>query len=105
MTTEKLQTPQVSSPQKPAPALRVRWDDASAKTSHPTMCNVSSTRDEITLSFGLNQAWKVGQGEILVQLTDRIILSPQSAKSLALLLIKALREYNARSRPVPAPGA
>lgn len=83
----------------------MHWDDTSAKTSCTTTCNVEGTRERVTISFGLNQPWKAGQQEIPAQLTDCIILSPQSTEQLALLLIKVLREYEARFRSVQAPGA
>jgi hypothetical protein len=60
------------------------------------VCNVSSTREEVVLVFGINQAWERGQSEVKVQLTDRIILSPFAAKRLAGLLTGVVREYESR---------
>ncbi len=76
--------------------LRVRWDDTNMKSSYANVCNVASTREEVVLLFGINQAWHSGQREIPVQLTDRIILSPHAAKRLSILLGNVLREYEAR---------
>jgi hypothetical protein len=91
-----------------APAT-VRWDDTNLKSSYANVCNVSSTREEVVLVFGINQAWERGQSEIQVQLTDRIILSPFAAKRLASLLTNVVREYENRfgelptdARPQPA---
>jgi hypothetical protein len=36
----------------------VHWDDSGMKNSYANACNVSSTREEIVLNFGLNQAWE-----------------------------------------------
>ena len=74
----------------------VRWDDSTLKSSYANVCNVSSTREEVVLSFGINHAWERGQSEIQVQLTDRIILSPFAAKRLASLLAGVVREYESR---------
>jgi hypothetical protein len=57
---------------------------------------VSSTREEVVLVFGINQAWERGHSEVQVQLSDRIILSPFAAKRLATLLNGVLREYESR---------
>lgn len=77
-------------------ATTIKWDDSDLKSSYANVCNVSSTREEVVLVFGINQAWERGQNEIRVQLTDRIILSPFAAKRLAGLLGNVIREYEAR---------
>lgn len=74
----------------------VRWDDSHLKSSYANVCNVSSTREEVVLMFGINQSWERGQNEVAIQLTDRIILSPFGAKRLAALLANVLREYETR---------
>src|SRR2546422_7878369 len=74
----------------------IRWDDSNLKSSYANVCNVSSTREEVVLVFGINQAWERGQNELHVQLTDRIILSPFAAKRLAGLLANVVREYESR---------
>jgi hypothetical protein len=74
----------------------VRWIDSDVKNSYANSCTVSSTREEIVLNFGLNQSWERGQQELLVQLTNRIILSPFAAKRLALLLDAVMKQYESR---------
>jgi hypothetical protein len=80
----------------PATTPKIRWDDSNMKSSYANVCNVSFTREEVVLMFGINQAWNREQQEVAVQLTDRIILSPFAAKRLAGLLAGAIREYEAR---------
>ena len=77
-------------------APQIRWDDSSMKSSYANVCNVSSTREEVVMVFGINQAWERGQSEVHVQLTDRIILSPFAAKRLANVLNSVVREYESR---------
>ena len=77
-------------------AQTVKWDDSNLKSSYANVCNVSSTREEVVLVFGINQAWERGKTEVQVQLTDRIILSPFAAKRLAMLLENVVREYESR---------
>ena len=75
---------------------KVKWDDANMKSSYANVCNVTSTREEVVLLFGMHQAWQSGQKEVTVHLTDRIILSPFAAKRLVGLLSNVLQEYENR---------
>ena len=49
----------------------VKWDDTSMQTSYANVCNVSSTREEVVLAFGVNNVWERAQANIQVQLTSR----------------------------------
>lgn len=82
-----------------AGAPRIKWDYAGMRSSYANVCNVSSTREEVVLLFGINQAAQAsekGQVEVTVQASDRIILSPYAAKRLAMLLDGLVREYESR---------
>ena len=107
MANERMDTAPTSRPAAQAPARSggaaapagvqtIRWDDSNLKSSYANVCNVSSTREEVVLVFGINQAWERGQAEMHVQLTDRIILSPFAAKRLTSLLNNVVREYESR---------
>lgn len=74
----------------------LRWDDSRMTSTYANVCNVSSTREEVTLLFGTNQSWHTGQPELTVQLTERIILNPFAAKRLSMLLNNIIREYESR---------
>jgi hypothetical protein len=75
---------------------RIKWDDSAMKSSYANVCNVTSTREEVVMLFGINQAWNRGQSEVTIQLTDRIIISPFAAKRLSLLLGSVVKEYESR---------
>jgi len=75
---------------------RVRWDSSNLQSSYANVCSVTSTREEVVLNFGINQAWERGQTEMEIQLTNRIILSPFAAKRMAEGLNKLLDEYESR---------
>ena len=75
---------------------RIKWDDSAMKSSYANVCNVTSTREEVVMLFGINQAWNRGQQEVTIQLTDRIIISPYAAKRLAALLDGVVQEYEKR---------
>ena len=74
----------------------IRWDDSRMQSAYANVCNVASTREEVVLLFGINQAWQAGQQEIPIQLSSRIIVSPFVAKRLCTLLENVLKEYESR---------
>ena len=55
---------------------KIKWDDSNMQSSYANVCNVTSTREEVVMLFGINQAWNRGQKEVTIQLTDRIIIIP-----------------------------
>ena len=75
---------------------KIKWDDSGMKSAYANVCNVSSTREEVVMLFGVNQAWNRGQKEVTIQLTDRIIISPFAAKRLSMLLGSVVKEYESR---------
>ena len=79
-----------------AEAPKVSWDDSSLRSSYANVCNVSSTREEVVLVFGVNQAWQGTENEVKVQLSDRVILSPFAAKRLSMLLQNVMGQYEQR---------
>ena len=92
MATEKTRSEATAIPGETTPAgPKIRWDDTNMKSSYANVCNVASTREEVVLLFGINQAWHSGQAEIPIQLTDRLILSPHVAKRLSILLDNVLK--------------
>jgi hypothetical protein len=78
----------------------VKWDDSDMKTSYSNVCNVASTREEVTLLFGTHQNWHSAQKEVSVRLSDRIILNPHAAKRFARLLAGVVAEYEKRFGPL-----
>lgn len=91
--TETTQTPSRTEVPRQPP---IRWDDSNLKSSYANVCNVSSTRSEVVLVFGINHAWERGQPEMKIELSNRIILSPFAAKQLADLLNRVMGEYETR---------
>ena len=79
-----------------AEGMKIKWDDSAMRSGYANVCNVTSTREEVVLLFGLNQAWNRTQKEVTIQLTDRIIVSPYAAKRLSVLLDGVVKEYEKR---------
>jgi hypothetical protein len=80
---------------------KINWDQTKMKTTYANVCNVSSTREEVSVLFGTNQTVNVEQNGITVELTDRIILNPYAAKRLANILTGVLQQYEAAFGPLP----
>ncbi len=74
----------------------IKWDVAKMSTSYANVCNVSSTREEFTILFGINKTWNPEQRELTVDMSDRVILNPFAAKRMALLLSNVIRQYEDR---------
>ena len=83
-------------PEAPRPAT-VQWIDKNMATHFANVVNVQSTREQVDLFFGTNQTWNVGGGgQVAVDLSNRIILTPFAAKRLWTVLGSVLREYETR---------
>lgn len=74
----------------------IKWEVAKMSTSYANVCNVSSTREEFTVLFGINKTWNPEQRELTVDMSDRIILNPFAAKRMSLLLANVIRQYEER---------
>lgn len=74
-------------------APKVNWVNSGMKTTYANVCNVSSTREEVSVMFGTNQTFNAVQDGIVIELTDRIILNPYAAKRLALVLTGVIQQY------------
>lgn len=81
---------------KPTAGPTIRFDDSEVTNVYANVCNVSSSREEVVLVFGLNNAWERDASQVHVKLNSRVILSPFAAKRLALLLNSVVQQYEAR---------
>ena len=81
-------------------APTVQFDVSNLQSSYANVCNVSSTREEVVLAFGVNNVWERGQANIQVQMTNRIVLNPYSAKRLAAVLNRVIAEYESKFGPL-----
>ena len=79
-----------------ASQTRIRWDGSKMTSTYANVCNVTSTREEVTLLFGTNQSFNPAQGELTVELSNRVILNPYAAKRLAQALSNVMKEYESR---------
>ena len=89
-TEAKTETPKI--PTGPT----VRFDDSGITNAYANVCNVSSSREEVVLVFGMNNAWERDASEVRVKLNSRVILSPFAAKRLSMLLDSVIKQYETR---------
>lgn len=79
------------------PGSQIRWIEADMRTAFANVVNVQSTREQFDLFFGTNQTWNPAQGgDVTVQLSNRVILSPFAAKRLIGVLSSVMTEYERR---------
>ncbi len=90
--TKEVET-KAGSPKPP----NVVWDDSNMKMHYANVVNATCTREEVNIFFGMNQAWNGTEKEFNVNLTDRIVLNPFTAKRLMVLLTNLLQQYESRN--------
>lgn len=78
----------------------VVWNDNQMKSLYANATNVVAGREEILMLLGLNQAWQMGQEEVKVDIVERVIMSPFTAKRLAIMLHGTLNHYEAKYGPI-----
>jgi len=87
----------LSQPSEPTSATStIQFDVSNLQSSYANVCNVSSTREEVVLAFGVNNVWERAQANIQVQLTNRIVLNPYAAKRLTAVLNRVVAEYESK---------
>jgi hypothetical protein len=84
---------------------KIRWEGENMRSTYANVCNVSSTREEVSLMFGINKNWHSAQKDLTIELTDRLLLNPFAAKRLAVLLANTMDEYEKRFGILETPAA
>ncbi|MGE0484731.1 MAG: DUF3467 domain-containing protein [Gammaproteobacteria bacterium] len=83
----------------------VRWDDSHIRSSYANVCNIVSSREEVSLLFGMNQRWDAKQNELTIELSERIVLNPYAAKRVAMLLANVIEQYEQKFGAIDLDGA
>jgi hypothetical protein len=86
--------------------VKIRWDGSNMRSAYANVFNVTAAREEFVFLFGMNQAFDAGQKELTVQLSDRIVLSPFTAKRMLTVLNNVMQDYESKHGPldVESPG-
>ena len=93
MTKEKEEAKKTQAARPAGATPKVKWVDANMKTNYANAFNVFSDRQEMTFLFGTNQTLYTGQEEVVVDLSNRIVLNPVRAKAFSMMLNSVLAEY------------
>lgn len=75
---------------------RVKINHQHMKSSYSNVCNVSSTREEVVLNFGMNHSWDRQDSELEIELHHRIAMSPHAAARLHQMIGTMLEQYRDR---------
>lgn len=97
--TTNTQSDDVAKPSDAARPAAVGAVHVTTEKLTSSYCNVAmanSTREEVVLSFGINQDWDRASPELQVALLKRIVLSPHGAKRFQQRLAQVVAEYEKR---------
>jgi len=78
----------------------IRWDSSNMRSTHADAVDVSVTREEIVLSFGVNQSRDAREPQAVVQALETITLNPFTAKRFVTLLNRIIQEYESKFGPL-----
>lgn len=74
----------------------VVWNDSNMKTTYANATNVVAGREEVVMLLGMNHNWQMAQDEVKIDLLEKVVLSPYTAKRLAIMLHATLKAYEAK---------
>ena len=74
----------------------VVWNDANMKSVSVNATNVIAGREEVMVLMGVNRVWKMNQDKVSVDIAERVVMTPFTAKRLAIMLGATLKAYEAK---------
>lgn len=72
------------------------WNAANMKSTYVNATNVVAGREEVMMILGVNQAWQMEQEKVNVDIAERVVMTPFTAKRLAIMLSATVRAYEAK---------
>lgn len=72
------------------------WNAANMKSTYVNATNVVAGREEVMMILGVNQAWQMDQEKVNVDIAERVVMTPFTAKRLAIMLSATVRAYEAK---------
>lgn len=79
-------------------AGKIVWNDRDMTSTYSNVCNIAASADEFMFLFGTSEAWNSAQKNILVNLKQRIIMTPSSARKFHELLTRTLEEFDKKQK-------
>ena len=74
----------------------VVWNDTNMKSVYVNATNVVAGREEVMMLLGVNRVWKMNQEKVDVDIAERVVMTPFTAKRLAIMLGATLKAYEAK---------
>ena len=84
--------------EEPRRVLNLRTEGT--RTNYANMAVVSTTPEEVVISFGINVSPPTAEQEVNVEIVSRVIMTYASAKRLALTLGNVLQRHEAQHGPI-----
>ncbi len=78
---------------KKAATQKLNWKDDNMKSLYSNITSITGGKEEIIALFGMTELWKENQEEINVDIIERVVMSPYTAKRLAIMLNNTLVAY------------
>jgi hypothetical protein len=75
---------------------KIHYDTANLTSDYTNFFNLSAIKEEIILTFGIDQNWEHSPEIHVIDLNTRIILNPLAAKRLSKILNQLVQEYEKR---------
>ena len=85
-----------ASEQAAANQPEVVWNDTNMKSVYVNATNVVAGREEVMMLLGVNRVWKMNQEKVDVDIAERVVMTPFTAKRLAIMLGATLKAYEAK---------
>ncbi|NLB64066.1 MAG: DUF3467 domain-containing protein [Fibrobacter sp.] len=89
MTTENEKNTTAENEQRP----NVIWDGSQMKTTYVNATNVVAGKEEVMMLLGINKNWHAEQSKVTVELQQRVVMNPYTAKRLAAMLYATVQAY------------
>ena len=82
--------------QQAGQGIRIRYILGKCETQYANCFTGSAIREEVVLKFGIHHNWERRGEAPNIEMSERIILNPYTAKRLANVLRQAISEYERR---------
>ncbi|MFH0964809.1 MAG: DUF3467 domain-containing protein [Planctomycetota bacterium] len=111
MVDKRFEPAGAGEPDSQSQQARLQIRDTGAQTSYANFFLVSTTPEEVVLSFGINLLPPSKERELRVDISNRVVLGYVSAKRLAITLSNVIQRFEAEhgvievdARRKPSPG-
>ncbi|MEO1160772.1 MAG: DUF3467 domain-containing protein [Pseudomonadota bacterium] len=84
-----------------AGAGRILWNEENMQQAYANVATVMATQEEMSMIFGTQRGLRPGPNGMVVDIQNRMIVSPHLAKRLNALLTNAIEQYEKQFGKLP----